>query len=204
MIQANKGSVITSFHQQTLDIRQYELDYFLMVFDRMSSIAALLGSFASSAMFITIPKWVNPIVVALFLTFAGCAVGLNLIVILIASLSAMWGPGQALRGDDAKHMHMAIETLEAAQQIAMRYFVFGLFCYFGSSIMVTWVLFDIVQAVLITFILITFLFALFRQSMVIRRAFITTLPFTTGLLRGNPVRSPDEIGQGTGTGGTRR
>lgn len=194
MIQAYKGRCITAFHRESLEIRNYELDYFLMVFDRMSSIASLLATFASSAMFIDIPTWVNPWLVASFLTFVGCAVGLNLIVILIASLCAMWGPGKALRGDDAKHMHMAIEILETAQQIAMRYFVFGLFCYFFSSIMVTWVLFDLLAASFMTIVLGVFLIVLFRQSMVIRRAFITTLPFTTGLLRGNPVRSPDEIG----------
>merc|ERR1711904_45446 len=58
--------------------------------------------------------------------------------ILIATLCCLWGPGKALRGDDSSHLHDVIDILEKQQQMAMRFFVMGLFSYFISSIMVSW------------------------------------------------------------------
>merc|ERR1719191_206249 len=142
-------------------------------------------------MMLSVPRWENPWVVVAFLIFTGSAFGMNLLVILIATLACLWGPGKALRGDEPSHLHDAIEILEGKQQMAMRFFVIGLFSYFISAIMVTWLFFDRIGALLTTGLLNLFLFMLVRQSLVIRRAFITTQPFTTGYLRGNPVRGAD-------------
>merc|ERR1719428_2211258 len=138
-------------------------------------------------MMLSVPRWENPWVVVAFLIFTGSAFGMNLLVILIATLACLWGPGKALRGDEPSHLHDAIEILEGKQQMAMRFFVMGLFSYFISSIMVTWLFFDSLGALLTLF-----LFMLVRQSLVIRRAFITTQAFTTGYLRGNPVRGTEK------------
>jgi len=191
MIQANKGNILTGFHRTSLEIRYKELEYFTGVFDRMSSISSMLAGFASSAMMLSVPRWENPWVVVAFLIFTGSAFGMNLLVILIATLCNLWGPGKALRGNDSVHLHDTIDILEKQQQMAMRFFVMGLFSYFISSIMVSWLFFDLTGAVLVTLILALFLFLLVRQSLVIRRAFITTQPFTTGYIRGNPVRGED-------------
>merc|ERR1719238_122203 len=142
-------------------------------------------------MMLSVPRWENPWVVVAFLVFTGSALGLHLMVIIIATLCCLWGPGKALRGDDGAHMHEAIGILEKYQQMAMRFFVMGLFSYFISSIMVTWLFFDRIGALLTTGLLNLFLFMLVRQSLVIRRAFITTQPFTTGYLRGNPIRGSE-------------
>lgn len=187
MIQANKGQVISKFHQTSLEIRYKELKYFLGVFNRMSGISGLLAGFASSAMMLSVPRWEDPWLVVAFLIFTGSAFGMNLLVILIATLCCLWGPGKALRGNDAEHLHEAIEILERQQQMAMRFFVMGLFSYFISSIMVTWLFFDNLGALLATTLVTLFLFLLVRQSLVIRRAFMTTQPFSTGYMRGNPV-----------------
>jgi len=189
MIQANKGSILTSFHKTSMNIRYKELKYFVGVFSRMSGISALLAGFASSAMMLSVPRWENPWVVVAFLIFTGCAFGMNLLVILISTLCCLWGPGKALRGNDSIHLHDAIDILERKQQTAMRYFVLGLFCYFISSIMVTWLFFDRLGAAISTVLLTVSMFFMVKQSLVIRRAFITTTPFTTGYLRGNPVKS---------------
>jgi len=191
MIQANKGNILTGFHRTSLEIRYKELEYFTGVFDRMSSISSMLAGFASSAMMLSVPRWDNTWVVVAFLIFTGSAFGMNLLVILIATLCNLWGPGKALRGNDSVHLHDTIDILEKQQQMAMRFFVMGLFSYFISSIMVSWLFFDLTGAVLVTLILALFLFLLVRQSLVIRRAFITTQPFTTGYIRGNPVRGED-------------
>merc|ERR1719215_928231 len=172
-----------------MNIRYKELQYFLGVFNRMSTISGLLAGFASSAMMLSVPRWENPWVVVAFLIFTGCAFGMNLLVILISTLCCLWGPGKALRGNDSIHLHDAIDILEKQQQMAMRFFVMGLFSYFISSIMVTWLFFDRLGAAISTVLLSVFLFLMVKQSLVIRRAFITTTPFTTGFLRGNPVRN---------------
>mmetsp|Transcript_68049 Transcript_68049/g.106376 ORF Transcript_68049/g.106376 Transcript_68049/m.106376 type:complete len:199 (-) Transcript_68049:7-603(-) len=189
MIAASKGNVLTEFHRTSLEIRYKELQYFVGVFNRMSSISSMLAGFASSAMMLSVPRWENPWIVVAFLIFTGTAFGMNLLVILISTLCSLWGPGKALRGNDSAHLHDAIDILEKHQQIAMRFFLMGLFSYFISSIMVTWLFFDKKGAVLATVLLTTFLFLLVRQSLVIRRMFITILPFTKGIIRGNAVRS---------------
>lgn len=66
MLQANKATVFTGFHKDTLEVRKMELDYYLMVFDKLSSISALLAGFASSALMIGIPRRDNPYLVTLF------------------------------------------------------------------------------------------------------------------------------------------
>merc|ERR1719399_822988 len=140
-------------------------------------------------MMLSVPRWENPWVVVAFLIFTGSAFGMNLLVILIATLCCPWAPGKALRGNDSAHLHDAIDILEKQQQVAMRFFLMGLFSYFISSIMVTWLFFDKKGAVLATVLLTIFLFILVRQSLVIRRMFITVQPFTKGYIRGNAVRS---------------
>mmetsp|Transcript_15350 Transcript_15350/g.34881 ORF Transcript_15350/g.34881 Transcript_15350/m.34881 type:complete len:200 (+) Transcript_15350:137-736(+) len=189
MIQATKGKVISKFHVTSLNIRYKELNYFIGVFNRMSGISAMLAGFASSALMLSVPRWENPWMVVAFLIFTGCAFGMNLLVILIATLCCLWGPGKALRGNDSVHLHETIDILERQQQLAMRFFVMGLFCYFISSIMVTWLFFDNIGALLSTTLLTVALFMLVQQSLVIRRAFITSQPFTTGYIRGNAIRS---------------
>lgn len=188
MIQASKGSVLTKFHNTALSIRYKELEYFISVFNRLSSISGLLGGFAGSAMMLSVPRYENPYVVVAFLLFSGCAFGTNLLVILIATLCCLWGPGKALRGNEASHLHSAISILEANQHRAMQFFIVGLFSYFISSIMVTWIFFDDVGAVLTTVVLIVFMFALMRQSLVIRTAFLTPNNiYQSGIIHGNPA-----------------
>ena len=86
MIQANKGNVLTEFHKASLDIRYKELEYFVGVFRRMADISSMLAGFASSAMILSVPRSENPWIVVAFLIFTGSAMGMNLLVILIATL----------------------------------------------------------------------------------------------------------------------
>merc|ERR1712228_473484 len=136
---------------------------------------------------LSVPRWENPWVVVAFLMFTGSAFGMNLLVIFISTLCCLWGPGKALQGNDSVHLHETIEILERQQQMAMRLFVMGLFSYFISSIMVTWLFFDNLGALLSTTVVTLFLFMLVRQSIMIKRAFATSQPYTTGYIHGNPV-----------------
>merc|ERR1712187_714493 len=137
---------------------------------------------------LSVPRWENSEVVVAFLIFTGSAFGMNLLVIMIATLCNLWAPGKALRGNDSEDLTIAIQVLEKQQQTAMRFFIMGLFSYFISSIMVTWLFFDHMSAILSTCLLAVFLFVLVRQSLIIRRAFITNQPFSSSAIRGNPMR----------------
>merc|ERR1719433_1813307 len=130
-------------------------------------------------MMLSVPRWENPWMVVAFLTFTGCAFGMNLLGILIATLCCLWGPGRALRGNDSAHLDETIRILEKLQKIAMRFFSIGLFSYFISSVMVTWLFYDFVGALLATILLSGFGIVLVRQGCDIYNAFITTQPFTT-------------------------
>jgi len=192
MIQANKAKVITGFHLTSLNIRQYELDFFLMVFDKLSSISSLLAGFASSALMVGLPRKDNPYLVALFLLVTGCAFGAHLLVVIVATMCIMWGPGKALRGEDATSMDWAIYILEQTQIMTQRYFLFGLVCYFVSSIVVVWLLFDLRGSVIITGVFGVIMVWLLCKSHVI---YMTLCPHqvVSGRLKGNPVKNVGEL-----------
>mmetsp|Transcript_7702 Transcript_7702/g.20751 ORF Transcript_7702/g.20751 Transcript_7702/m.20751 type:complete len:215 (+) Transcript_7702:82-726(+) len=150
MLQANKATVVTGFHMSSLEVRKMELDYYLMVFDKLSTISSLLASFASSALMVGIPRRDNPYLVTLFLLSTGSALGSHLLVVVVTTMCIMFGPGHALRGEDAAFVDNAVAVLSQAQQSMEHFFVFGLICYFTSSILVVWLLFDTRGAVTVT------------------------------------------------------
>jgi hypothetical protein len=150
MLQANKANVVTGFHMSTLEVRKMELDYFLMVFDKLSCIASLLASFASSALMVGIPRRDNPYLVTLFLLSTGSALGAHLLVVVVTTMCIMFGPGHALRGEDAGYVDNAVDVLNEAQKSMEQFFLFGLLCYFVSAILVVWLLFDFFGACIVT------------------------------------------------------
>merc|ERR1719335_1287020 len=170
MIQATKAKVVTHFHLSSLNIRNFELEYFLMVFDKLSSISSLLCGFASSALMVGIPRKDDPFLVAFFLLTTASAFGAHLLVVIVATMCIMWGPGKALRGEDATSMDWAIYILEQTQITTQRYFIFGLVCYFISSIVVVWLLFDLEGSVIITVIYSILMVWLFAKSISISHA----------------------------------
>merc|ERR1719386_307506 len=66
-------------------------------------------------MMLSVPRWENPCIVVAFLIFTGAAFGMNLLVILIATLCNLWGPGKALRGTCSEDLGRAIAVLEKSQ-----------------------------------------------------------------------------------------
>lgn len=192
MIQANKANVVTGFHLKALNIRNRELDYFLMVFDKMSSISSLLAGFASSALMVGIPRRDNPYLVALFLVSTGCALGAHLLVVIISTMCTMWGPGKALRGEDSTSVDYAIYIMEQTQMKTMRFFFFGLICYFVSSILVVWLLFDARGSCIVTTIYFLLVAWLWQKSVVIYHA-LNPRMVVSGRIKGNPVKNVGEL-----------
>lgn len=192
MIQATKAKVVTHFHLTSLNIRNFELEYFLMVFDKLSSISSLLAGFASSALMVGIPRKDNPILVVVFLITTSSAFGAHLLVVIVATMCIMWGPGKALRGEDATSMDWAIYILEQTQITTQRYFIFGLVCYFISSVVVVWLLFDLRGAMVITTIFGCIMVWLFCKSQSIYTA-LSPQQVVSGRLKGNPIKDVGEL-----------
>lgn len=192
MIQATKAKVVTSFHLTSLNIRNFELEYFLMVFDKLSSISSLLAGFASSALMVGIPRKDDPVLVAVFLLTCASAFGSHLLVVIVSTMCIMWGPGKALRGEDATSMDWAIYILEQTQITTQRYFIFGLICYFVSSVIVVWLLFDLRGSIVITTIFGIILIWLSCKSQSIYMA-LCPHQVVSGRLKGNPIKDVGEL-----------
>lgn len=152
MLQASKASAVTEFHKNTLEVRKMELDYYLMVFDQLSTISSLLAGFASSALMVPIPRKDNPYIVTLFLLSTGSALGSHLLVVIVTTMCIMWGPGHALRGEDASYVDNAVFVLDTTKDSMERFFIFGLICYLASSVLVVWLLFDLRGAITVSVI----------------------------------------------------
>lgn len=169
MLQAKKATVVTDFHRDALDVRSLELDYYMMVFDKLSTISALLAGFASAALMIGIPRRDNPYLVTLFLLSTGSALGAHLLVVIVTTMCIMWGPGYALRGEDASFVDNAVYILDSMMTSMEKFFMFGLVCYFTSSILVVWLLFDPIGSVTVTVIFMFFMTWLYCKSARISR-----------------------------------
>jgi len=192
MLQANKAQCITGFHLKSLDIRNLELGYYMMVFDKMSSISSLLGGFASSALMIGIPKKDNPILVAIFLFITSTAFGSHLLVMIISTMCTMWGPGKVLRASDMTAVNYAISILESYVATCARFFGLGLVCYFVSSLLVVWLLFELRGCIIISVVYVILVSWLCHKSLAIHNA-LNPHKVIYGRLKGNPVKNIGEL-----------
>eukprot|EP00416_Gambierdiscus_australes_P045055 CAMPEP_0171103500 /NCGR_PEP_ID=MMETSP0766_2-20121228/58950_1 /TAXON_ID=439317 /ORGANISM="Gambierdiscus australes, Strain CAWD 149" /LENGTH=212 /DNA_ID=CAMNT_0011563929 /DNA_START=123 /DNA_END=761 /DNA_ORIENTATION=+ len=192
MIQAKKATLVANFHQQTLEVRKMELDYYLMVFDKLSSISSLLAGFASSALMIGIPRRDNPYLVTIFLFSTGSALGSHLLVVIVTTMCIMWGPGHALRGEDASYVDNAVYILDTAKRSMEKFFMFGLVCYFTSSILVVWLLFDFTGSVTVSSIFCVLLCWLYGKS---RKIYSVLQPgkYVSGHINFNRVKNIGEL-----------
>lgn len=191
-MQASKANVVTKFHLRSLGIRNAELEYYLMVFGRMAEIASFLGGSASAALTIDISKDESLVLKATYLMVASSAFGAFLLVLIISAMCSMWGPGKALRGEDAAAMDYAIYILENAQRCAMRFFCFGLLCFLLAAFLLCWLLFKFKGSVWASAILAMMFLFLFQKGAII----FTVLNSGTSVssaLRGNLVKNVGEL-----------
>mmetsp|Transcript_100484 Transcript_100484/g.181332 ORF Transcript_100484/g.181332 Transcript_100484/m.181332 type:complete len:214 (-) Transcript_100484:62-703(-) len=204
MIQANKATLITDFHQKTLEVRNMELEYYLMVFDKLSSISSMLAGFASSALMVAIPQRTNPYLITLFLLSTACALGAHLLVVIVTTMCTMWGPGHALRGEDATYVDNAVYVLDKTKKHMEKFFFFGLICYFASSIIVVWCLFDYKGKIVVCSIFGVMTTWLYCNAMRIHKALLPS-KYVSGHVKFNRVKNIGELmgsdGRLSGEGG---
>merc|ERR1711924_148091 len=72
--------------------------------------------------------------------------------------------------------------------VAMKFFIVGQFFLLIACLVVVWMLFDPAGALAANVLLVSLAVFLIRQYRIIRRAFVTGLPATTGHIQGDPVR----------------
>ena len=60
MLQANKAAVLTDLNLGSVSIQFKEIEYFLLVFSRITKIASLLAGFASAALMQAAGQTPNP------------------------------------------------------------------------------------------------------------------------------------------------
>jgi len=199
MLQANKANVVTDFHKSALEVRQMELDYYLMVFDKLSTISALLAGFASSALMVEIPRSSNPYLLTMFLLSTGSALGSNLLVVIVSTMCVMWGPGHALRGEDASYVDRAVFVLDSTKRGMEKFFTFGLICYFASSVLVVWLLFDFKGSVTISVIFLVMISWLYCKVVRIERHLLPK-KMVSGQIKHHRVNNLGHLmGDATGT-----
>mmetsp|Transcript_24022 Transcript_24022/g.55707 ORF Transcript_24022/g.55707 Transcript_24022/m.55707 type:complete len:212 (+) Transcript_24022:110-745(+) len=191
MIQANKASVVTEFHKDTLEVRNMELDYYLLVFDRISSISALLAGFASTAMQVEVPS-TQPAVKTGYLLSSALSLGAHLLVVVVCTMCTMWGPGHALRGQDATYVENAVAVLDVARNNMEMFFFFGLICYFLSCVLLVCLLFDMKGRILVCSIFGVTMIWLAWKVTKIRKVFMPQR-FTSGHLNFHRVKSVSEL-----------
>eukprot|EP00928_Gymnodinium_smaydae_P097503 TRINITY_DN8848_c0_g1_i1.p1 TRINITY_DN8848_c0_g1~~TRINITY_DN8848_c0_g1_i1.p1 ORF type:complete len:213 (-),score=34.25 TRINITY_DN8848_c0_g1_i1:117-755(-) len=188
MLQASKATAVTHFHQQAIEVRRMELDYYLMVFEQLSTISSLLAGFASSALMVPIPQKDNPYIVTWFLLSTASALGSHLLVVIVTTMCIMWGPGHALRGEDASFVDNAVYVMDTTKDSMERFFIFGLICYFVSSILVVWLLFDLRGCIIVTVMFSILTVWLWCKSMRIAQVLLPG-KFTSGHVKFNRVKN---------------
>ena len=98
MLTADKNVTLTEFQIQTLRIREKELDYFVSLYNGISTIAAMLAGFGFSSLRFEFPKETHTVTQILYLGITASAVGLELCAILNSATCSVFGPGLFLRG----------------------------------------------------------------------------------------------------------
>lgn len=111
----------------------------------------------------------------------------------------MWGPGYALRGEDATYVDNAVYILDTMKHSMEKFFLFGLICYFTSSILVVWLLFDQSGSVTVSGIFFLILIWLYCKGLRIMKA-LTPTKKVTGRVNFNRVNNLGHLmGDAAGT-----
>ncbi|CDJ37111.1 hypothetical protein, conserved [Eimeria tenella] len=187
MLQANKATVLTDFNLESLSIQFLEIDYFILVFSRVTRVASLLAGFASAALMQAAGSpGGHRLLQLLHILATGGALCFMLLVLLLSTLCSMWGPGLALRGSGPSSVAAAVKAMDQAQQTTLRLFNLGLFCFVVSS-SVSALLFQSALCCCILIILYFFIgFEISSSSKDIKQQLLPRA-LASGEIKGNPL-----------------
>jgi hypothetical protein len=91
--------------------------------------------------------------------------GFGLLVIIIASLCGMLGPGLALRGPEGpKSVHLAVDTMKQESVYCFYFFILQLLFFHLSSFSLVWYLYPAKVAIVVNVVLLFFLLLFVAQG----------------------------------------
>lgn len=188
MLQANKATLLTQFNLDTLDIRQQEMDYWMDIYDKLAALAGMCAGFASGLVAGGLDDNFN-IFLFFFKVIAGVCLGLNLTVLMTATLCTMWGPGKTLRGQGHEAVDNAIAFLESLHYQLEFYFSIGLICFCLCCGLSVFTSFNFIGAFVINIG-----FFLFVVLMVVQWRYVLVKAFTPEhYVRGNLEGLPEPL-----------
>jgi len=89
----------------------------------------------------------------------------GLLVIIIASLCGMLGPGLALRGPEGpKSVHLAVDTMKSESVYCFYFFILQLFFFHLSSFSLVWYLYPAKVAFVVNIVILFFLLLFIAQG----------------------------------------
>ena len=151
MLRAARKYVRSDLKNRRVKIQNQEMDFFTKNLNMISAQGALLAGFAVTALTIggDLSTW------SAFFTVipGGISTALNLLAVITATFSTIYGPGLALRGPQGS-MRKAVLWLRGEQKFAMISHMAGLFFFFVSSIAFFWHSFKEDQSVILSAVLV--------------------------------------------------
>ena len=148
MLYADKRALRTNLKVELLEIREKELRFYTSNTLSIGMQAAFFAGFASTALVTNVPK--DPLLLhAFYLIFTIAALGLQLGVVVAASLLAMVAPGLALRGPDGS-MSVAVDSMISEYRSAFQRLLVGMIALHGSTICYVWLQLFWLEATLLT------------------------------------------------------
>ena len=101
MLAADKAALETELKRRALEIQDKELNFFVNNLNSVATQSSLLAGFSFSALTLTNFKGVEGTSINYKIAFyvtTTLSMSFQLVAVLMATLSNMWGPGLALRG----------------------------------------------------------------------------------------------------------
>eukprot|EP00388_Colpodella_angusta_P043059 GDKK01058316.1.p1 GENE.GDKK01058316.1~~GDKK01058316.1.p1 ORF type:complete len:346 (-),score=51.50 GDKK01058316.1:102-1103(-) len=189
MIQGQKAHVVAGFNVDALEIRAKELEYFMMIFEKLMDLAGLFAAFAASAILMTLSDVDSRSFGRFcFAVMSSLTLGFNLLILMICTMCALWGPSRSLRGDGIESLSYSIHALEVTANWTLFLFDCGMFCYFICVIMMSWQRMNFFFGLITTFVMLITCLASFIICFRIRKQ-LTPKTVTSGNLEGNPLHA---------------
>ena len=191
MLFADKRALRTNLKVELLEIREKELKFYTTNTLAIGTQAAFFSGFASTALMTGVPK--EPLLLhAAYLIFTIAALGLQLGVVVGASLLAMVAPGLALRGPDGS-MSVAVDSMIFEYRALFKRLIVGIFALHFSTITFVWLqlgtTFGWIQATLLTLCILLSLYMIIKYIRVLMIRFqLPAEHVVTGKFDGDEAR----------------
>ena len=161
MLFADKRALRTNLKVELLEIREKELKFYTTNTLAIGMQAAWFAGFASTALMTSVPK--TPLLLHFaYLIFTVASLGLQLGVVVSASLLVMVAPGLALRGPDGS-MSVAVDAMIGEYRSAFKRLLLGLVALHGSAICFVWLQLAWAEAALLTVCILFILYMIIKH-----------------------------------------